>query len=360
MNDESQDVADDQSQQQQEFTQQNQQIEEEKKEFNRVEPDNSDQNQQQQISVADKLRELGYIILKDETDEYGKLRQDKDNTKGLEWQGQKNYDEIGDLVTDYVQNEMKTTYGLKEVWIPENEDLEPDYHHLPKSNIYMSPDFLDTQQDIEKDALILIQGTGAVRAGVWARSVCLNESLKTGSMLQMIKTAQHNKMSVLVMNPNLRSQPGQNGVIPYCHSMESHSLYVWERYVIPSRFRKFQVIAHSAGGGCLAAIQRKFSKIKKQNQHVLIGDMFYDRCSRVALTDSWVINREQLNKDQMKWMQENAVHFLASTQPLGEEISKFTRSSVCQEKSAGHQKHEYTTGYAYEELVKHFGLQRVD
>jgi len=35
----------------------------------------------------------------------------------------------------------------------------------------------------------------------------MNESLKTGSMLQLINTAQHNKMSVLVMNPNMNRHP---------------------------------------------------------------------------------------------------------------------------------------------------------
>jgi len=51
---------------------------------------------------------------------------------------------------------MKTTYGLKEVWIPEDEDLEEEYRRLPRNNIFMSPDFLDLDKDLEKDALILI------------------------------------------------------------------------------------------------------------------------------------------------------------------------------------------------------------
>lgn len=79
---------------------------------------------------------------------------------------------IGDAVTDYIQEEMKSTYGLEEVLIPEDkhlieENLE-DFINHPKSNIYMSKDFKDPQllsDDNEKGALILIQGTGAVRAG---------------------------------------------------------------------------------------------------------------------------------------------------------------------------------------------------
>ena len=61
---------------------------------------------------------------------------------------------------------MKTVYGLEEVWIPEDSDLEEEYRHLPRCNIFMSPDFRDTYQgDVRDKALVLIQGTGAVRAG---------------------------------------------------------------------------------------------------------------------------------------------------------------------------------------------------
>ena len=45
---------------------------------------------------------------------------------------------------------MINTYGLKEVWIPDNKKLmevmgtddENDVKDYPRSNIYMSPDFL--------------------------------------------------------------------------------------------------------------------------------------------------------------------------------------------------------------------------
>ena len=62
---------------------------------------------------------------------------------------------------------MTEVYGLKEVWVPEDRHLEEEYRHLPRSNIYMSPDFLPDFEGAEKKekALVLIQGTGAVRAG---------------------------------------------------------------------------------------------------------------------------------------------------------------------------------------------------
>lgn len=68
----------------------------------------------------------------------------------------------------------------------------------------MSPDFYDPDcPEKNEEALVLIQGTGAVRAGVWARSVCINHSLEKGTMFPLIKAAQRNKKSVIVFNPNL-------------------------------------------------------------------------------------------------------------------------------------------------------------
>ena len=50
-----------------------------------------------------------------------------------------------------------------EVMQTEDED---DVKDMPRSNIYMSPDFLsDYQGQKNEKALVLIQGTGAVRAG---------------------------------------------------------------------------------------------------------------------------------------------------------------------------------------------------
>jgi hypothetical protein len=117
---------------------------------------------------------MGYIIHKESPEDFGKLRQKADNTKAIEWKGQRNYDIIGELVYKYIQEEMVNTYGLKEVWIPDNKTLmealqtdnEDEVKDFPRSNIYMSPDFLsDYQGDKNEKALVLIQGTGAVRAG---------------------------------------------------------------------------------------------------------------------------------------------------------------------------------------------------
>ena len=61
---------------------------------------------------------------------------------GLEWRGQENYDMIGEIIAKYVQEQM-VERGLAEVWVPEDRHLMESERHLPRSNIFMSPDFLE-------------------------------------------------------------------------------------------------------------------------------------------------------------------------------------------------------------------------
>ena len=126
------------------------------------------------ISPEENLRALGYIIHKESDTDLGKLRQEKDTAKGIEWKGQKNYDMIGELLYQHIKQEMVETYKLKKVMIPDNKSLmealytdnEDDVKDKPRSDIYMSADFLANHQgDKNEKALVLIQGTGAVRAG---------------------------------------------------------------------------------------------------------------------------------------------------------------------------------------------------
>ncbi len=185
----------------------------------------------------------------------------------------------------YVQDQM-IQRQLIEVLIPHENQVKPEIavEGFPKSNIFMSQEFIQGFGGIEQDsALILIQGTGSVRAGVWARSVCLNENLELGSMLPLIDAAKKQNMPVLVMNPNLSRDPLTKKSIPFCGTMEQHCSFVWEKFVAPSKFKKFFIVAHSAGGMCLASIQKKFA-----------AD-FYKRVFKIALTDSYATPITQLN-----------------------------------------------------------------
>jgi len=46
-------------------------------------------------------------------------------------------------------------------------------------------------------------GSGVVRAGQWARSLILNDNIKTGSILPYLDLAARENWGVVVFNPNV-------------------------------------------------------------------------------------------------------------------------------------------------------------
>ncbi len=56
----------------------------------------------------------------------------------------------------------------------------------PKSFIYMSEDALTNPEKI----MVLIQGSGVVRAGQWARRLIINEDLNSGTQIPFINRAK--------------------------------------------------------------------------------------------------------------------------------------------------------------------------
>ena len=86
--------------------------------------------------------------------------------------------------TNYIQSALVHEYGLRKVMVPEEKHIGPG----PKCPIFMSESFYSGgyNKNSKKEALILIQATGSksyIRAGEWAKYLCVYEDLYTGSML---------------------------------------------------------------------------------------------------------------------------------------------------------------------------------
>lgn len=77
-----------------------------------------------------------------------------------------NYDNITDMVQKFIAMRMTQCFNLKKVLIPFTDDLEQP-ENCCRAPIYVSPDWGRNT----KRALLLIQGMGSVREGVWSRSV---------------------------------------------------------------------------------------------------------------------------------------------------------------------------------------------
>ena len=166
---------------------------------------------------------------------------------------------------------MREIYGLKEVWIGGSG---------PKNNIYVSEDFTTNSEK----CLVLLQGTGAVRAGVWARSVCINENLMLGSVFPMLQFAKENNFSVIVLNPNMSVDPISGAKIPNCQTMQDHCNYVWQNFIAKSKTstanrcaaEKLAVVAHSAGGRCIAGWTEKYrAEFMERVEALVFTDAYY-------------------------------------------------------------------------------------
>lgn len=113
---------------------------------------------------------------------------------------------------------MMVKQKLNKVMVPHTADLTDGYAQAP---IFLSEDW----QTNDQRALVLIQGTGDVRSGYWARSVCMNDTLDLGSMIPDIEFAQNHGFSVMVVNPNYSYTPEKVKVDPAIRGMNHHSSY---------------------------------------------------------------------------------------------------------------------------------------
>ena len=100
------------------------------------------------------------------------------------------YEAIGKVVDRCVYKFLETRAGLEKVTV---DDESGEF-------VFVSKDFDDNEEKL----LVLIHGSGVVRAGQWARRLIINEGLEQGTQLPYIKRALDRGYAVLVMNTNQR------------------------------------------------------------------------------------------------------------------------------------------------------------
>lgn len=145
----------------------------------------------------DFLLGFGYRIYREPYDNFGLLRSMDDVTIPFEFQGEEHYSMIGDIVAKIVQETLVSKYGLEPIKLPNTKKG-------PHVILFSTSDFL-SKSPTQTSALILIQGLGqGVKAGVWSRSVAINESFSLGTMLPLVDAAIKANMAILIMNPNER------------------------------------------------------------------------------------------------------------------------------------------------------------
>jgi|MDSY01.1.fsa_nt_gb hypothetical protein len=165
------------------------------------------------VGPREKLRRLGYGLSHSDAfggklrrrSPYGGVLQDD----GFEWAGQQHYDALAEAVLEYAETTLVTIGGLVKIEL------------LPGCPVYHSEDFFTNDRDL----LILIQGTGRVRVGVWGCALCINDSMRHGSMVEYVLRAKEQGFAVLVLNPNCKTECEGS------RSKEEHCLTAWDRLV---------------------------------------------------------------------------------------------------------------------------------
>jgi len=244
---------------------------------------------------------------------------------------------INEFVTHYVQNEMEKSYNFIRVPIPKEN----------MSYIYMNKDALENPFKL----LILIQGLGDIRPGVWSMRLCVEESLKTGSMLCCIEYAQKNNYSIIIMNPNqnkyedIERDDGKETkvekLIPGNNTRENHALYVYDNFISKAKAKHVCIIGHSAGGRtCLDLLHHRGSQIILQLR-------------AIALADSRMVVAYEMDKVTKAFWSNNASIWAASNVPINTAVTAKEMLST-RTISAGTDDHDKSITFAMTFMFRYF------
>lgn len=240
---------------------------------------------------------------------------------------QRRYEALGDVITEHVYQILETETRLTRVTVPVNaQDDEPSTFVFASEDAFTNKDRL----------LILIHGSGVVRAGQWSRRLIINDSLKKGTQLPYIRRAQGLGYAVIVLNTN-DTHRVINGVrVPVRESEtpEKHARHVWE-YIIEKKApaRHIAVVAHSYGGVVAVNVAKEFFA------------SFSHRVFAVALTDSvHSFARQKIPPGVAQFFSKVGRNWVSSPEPLDRPLpERFDGSVDVKRVSAGTVTHEMTS-----------------
>ena len=188
--------------------------------------------------------------------------------------------------------------------------------------------------------MILVQGAGNVKLGEWAKSVCINENLKLGSMIPFVEIAKKKNYSILILNPN--EKYGLDGITKNMFkNMKEHCEYVYRNIIHKNnKIKEIYFISHSLGGECTVEILKLFE-----------DDLLNGRIKKIAFTDSLHGGAFlDLSKEGINIFKKISRNYVASNEEKGKFLENLTQFSGCDVYSSGTNIHEYTTGCCIENV----------
>ncbi|XP_064481621.1 cotranscriptional regulator ARB2A homolog [Ornithodoros turicata] len=272
------------------------------------------------------IAEFGYHF-----NEFGQLRHNK---TGEPYQfdvrlnnpsyNQKRYEALGELVTEHVYGLLESETKLSKFRIPiDARDGEPS------TFIFASDDALTNRNKL----LVLIHGSGTVRAGQWSRRLIVNDSLKKGTQLPFIRRALGLGYGVIVLNTNdnFRMHGEVKRAIRESETPEKHARYVWEWFIERSAAKHIAVVAHSYGGVVTVNLMTEFYAMR-------------DRVFAIALTDSvHSMQHQKVPPWVLQWLVQISRNWVSCPEPLDTPLKLMHQSSDIKRVSAGTVIHELTS-----------------
>lgn len=271
---------------------------------------------------------------------------------------QARYEALGDVVADYVYELMEKDCGLSRVYVPitesdDDDTVEPEPSAFsdedqdqaqdqkkkrnaiqPKSFFFQTPNAMTCDK-----LMILIHGAGAVRAGIWARRLIINDSLNSGSMIPFINRAKTEGYGVVVLNGNFNSvvdpETRKRYYIKGNSSPEDHCLYVWDHFISKAAASAITIVAHSYGGVVTTNLIASRKDAIKRVAGIAFTDSVHSLSSRYPIEAREVI-------------EERCINWVASSNPR--DTVEHSYKGDCSCLSSGARKHEETSWAAYESI----------
>ncbi|CAF4993994.1 unnamed protein product, partial [Rotaria sp. Silwood1] len=256
-------------------------------------------------------------------------------------ENQKRYESIGKLIDNAVYELLENTCQLQRVIVPVDAKKGEHTSFIFISNDLSTADYL----------MVIIHGTGVVRAGQWSRKLIINEGLEVGSQLEYIQRARAAGYAIIVTNTNLNSfeSPRLLRRSAICSirgsaSAEEHGCYVWEHFIHPSHAKYICIMAHSYGGAVVLEMAHRFLK------------EFDKRVFAVALTDSpMTVYGRRVKKNVLKMLKQRTINWVVDTEEVDTDLGEDDCSQI---RSAGHRVHEWTSYTAIDAIFDFFTEER--
>lgn len=259
----------------------------------------------------------------------------------FKFEGQAHYEKLGQFVGLSLQDKIQEEFDLERVIMPSEKHRDTCPVSFP---IFHSKDIARNPK-----LVVLVLGAGKVELGQWSRSLCMNKSLAEGSLLPFLHEAIRVRgCAVLLTNPNINTylDPVLKTLrrIPGHGSPEDHLYSLYHRYIAGSVAKEVSIIAHSFGG---------VSTMTLLSRPNVVADLVDSgRLKSITFTDSVhsaFLGQYKIGKPLKKWLLNNAINFVRSKDPLGEE---YLAQSYTQRQSAGTDDHASTSYFCRSLLWK--------